>query len=177
MTVTVSITETAILRAVGDFLTGILDPACQVVRGQVNRVSEPTSDNFIVMWPLSRNRLATNIDTYNDAGDEKTLLQKTEIVVQLDVHGPVSTDNTQIITTMWRDAYGCAELAASGIDIQPLYIDGGTQAPFVNGENQYEDRWVLTAHLQANPTVMTAQQSANALQAGLIEVDAEYPPS
>lgn len=38
----------------------------QIVQGQVNRVSEPQMTDFIILWPLMRNRLATNIDDWID---------------------------------------------------------------------------------------------------------------
>ena len=98
------------------------------------------------------------------------------INVQVDVHGPNSTDNTQRLVTLFRDAYGCDFFTATGFDIQPLYIDDGQQTPFVNGEGQYEDRWVLQVKLQANPVVMTGQQFADTLSVGLKEIDVTFPP-
>lgn len=39
----------------------------QVLRGQANRVPEPQGDNFVVMTPIRKDRLETNVDTYVDA--------------------------------------------------------------------------------------------------------------
>lgn len=64
---TPSITESALQIALGDFIaaaTGL--PAGQVIIGQTNRVASPEGD-YVVMWPLRRPRLATNIDTTADA--------------------------------------------------------------------------------------------------------------
>ena len=41
-------------------------PGIQAVKGQDNRVPEPAAPNFIEMWPLSRSRIATNIDSAAD---------------------------------------------------------------------------------------------------------------
>lgn len=38
-----------------------------VIRGQINRVPEPTGSDFIVLWPIVRERLALNIDTPTDS--------------------------------------------------------------------------------------------------------------
>ena len=38
-----------------------------IIRGQVNRVPEPGQPDFIVLWPLMRDRLATNIDATTDS--------------------------------------------------------------------------------------------------------------
>lgn len=100
-----------------------------------------------------------------------------EIKVQCDVHGPNSADNAQKITTMLRDAYACDFFAASGFDIQPLYSVDPRQMPFINGESQYEYRWMVDILLQANPIVSTSEQFAGELQISLVNVDAAYPPT
>lgn len=40
--------------------------AVPIIRGQVNRVPQPKTPDYVVMWPLMRNRLATNIDVVLD---------------------------------------------------------------------------------------------------------------
>lgn len=70
----ISITESNVFTALKSALltfglqtaTGADLPAAQIVKGQVNRVPEPQPNDFIVMWPLMRNRLATNIDAWLD---------------------------------------------------------------------------------------------------------------
>ena len=70
----ISITETNVFTALKAVLltfnlqtaAGAALPAAQIVKGQVNRVPEPSPTDFIVVWPLMRNRLATNIDTWLD---------------------------------------------------------------------------------------------------------------
>lgn len=59
-------TQSNILIALRSFLLGTLPNGTEVVQGQTNRVSEPISDDFVVMTPFMQNRLATNIDTYAD---------------------------------------------------------------------------------------------------------------
>lgn len=98
------------------------------------------------------------------------------VTVQVDVHGPNSTDNTQRLVTLFRDPYGCDFFTAEGFEIAPLYIDDGSQVPFINGEGQYEDRWVLLAKLQINPIISTGQQFTTSIVTGIIDVDVEYPP-
>ena len=44
------------------------------------------------------------------------------------------------------------------------------------GKAQYEERWTFDVALQINPTITMPQQSANALQVGLLNVDRTYPP-
>ncbi len=91
--------------------------------------------------------------------------QPADCVVQMDVHGPASLDNAQIISTLFRDAYAVNYFAdhASGDSIVPLYNDDPRQMPFINGEQQYEDRYIVTVHMQVNQKIRVAQQFADQL--------------
>lgn len=62
----VSIPETALLTALRSFLLSVLPAGVEVIRGQVNRTAPPKGA-FVVMTPLTRRRLSTNVDEFNDA--------------------------------------------------------------------------------------------------------------
>ena len=174
---TPSITQDDVTTALRSFLLSILPPGVEVFIGQANRVPEPADDNFIVMTPNTRARLATTAMSWDHADPNAASLdwsEPTKIDVQLDIHGEGGTDNAQVIQTLFRSSYACDQMAASGLT--PLYCDDGQQVPFINGENQYEDRWIINAVMQATPVVSTAQQFADTLTVGVIEVDATYPP-
>ncbi len=106
----------------------------------------------------------------------KTALQAIELRVQLDVHGPASGDNVQKLSTLLRDEYATSYFDDTGLDLMALYAGDPRQVPFINGEAQWEERWTLDVALQANQIVQVPQQFADELDAGLIEVDAVYPP-
>lgn len=238
--ITVRPTQEEILAALGDFIQGILPTGTEVIVGQTNRVPEPNPGNFVVMWPILRTRLETNIEESVDtsfiasiAGTTMTvtslllgeievgaqvfgpgvttdtritalgtgtggvgtytisptqtvaskqmasgtldILQPTQLAVQLDVHGDVSADNAQIITTLLRDAYGVDALQELNSDVFPLFASEPRQIPFKNGEQQYEDRWVVEANLQANQTVVVPQQFADQVTVDVVSVEATYP--
>jgi hypothetical protein len=166
-------TEKGILTALRGFLAGVLAPGTPIIRAQVNRVPEPALPDFVLMTPLRRERQATNIDSWEYDPDASSyyLLMKTEITYQLDVHGPASAENAQIIATVLRDGYAVDAFAASGLQIAPLYASEPHEMPFVNAESQVEMRWVLEACLAANITVTIPQQFANTVNVGLISVD------
>lgn len=233
-----SLTDSNLLTSVGDFIVAVT--GIEVVQGQDNRVAEPTVSDFAVMWPTLRERLETNVTSYQDitltghfatttltvtaisgtplqigspvfgigvaantyitalgtgvgglgtytVSQSQTLPSQPlqaglvgetspmRVTVQIDVHGPSSTDNTQRLVTLFRDEYGTDFFAAYPWPVAPLYIDDGSQVPFVNGEGQYEDRWVLQAKLQINPTVSTPQQFAQTLTPAVIPVDVAVP--
>jgi hypothetical protein len=173
VTATVSLTETGILTAVRALLLSVLAASVEVVRGQQNRVTEPDADDFVLMTPILRDRLSTNVDAYMDVpgAGTRASLQATRVTVQLDVHGPNSAENAQVVSTLFRGGYACDFLAATNYAVQPLYASDPRQAPFVNGEAQYEERWTVDAVLQANIVVSTPQEFAGAVTATPVPAD------
>lgn len=187
MTLVVAPTESQVFTALRSFLLGLglaySSPQAtpvEVIKGQANRVSQPRVGDFVVMTPLRRERIETNVDAYADLfplAGVGSATQATHVVVQLDVHGPNGGDNAQVIATMLRDPYGADAFAASGFDVTPLYADDPRQVPFINAEEQYEDRWIVDAHMQANEVVTGVPvQFAAALAVELVEVEATFPP-
>lgn len=79
--------------------------------------------------------------------------QKVQVVVQLDVHGDNAFENARAISTLFRDDYGVSAIQAANAAVTPLHADEARQAPFTNGEQQYEWRWVIEATLQVDETV------------------------
>lgn len=221
-------------------MLGALGSNFPVIAGQNNRTPEPKESDFIVMWPILRNRISTNIDDSVDtsftgfivatqllvnevlfgeikigqtiygidvAADttiidfvtgtggpgiytvdvdqtaagpnfysgQTIIMQPTEVVMQLDVHGPASADNAQIISTLFRDVYATDQFALIDSNITPLFAENPRQIPFVNAEQQYENRWIIEIHLEANQSVIFPQQFADAVAVDLINVEATYP--
>lgn len=68
MSATISLTQSQIFTGLGAVLHsfGLVPPTIQIVQGQVNRVPSPAGSDYIVLWPIARNRLAMNIDTQTD---------------------------------------------------------------------------------------------------------------
>jgi hypothetical protein len=81
----IDLTDTAILTAVRNMLLQVVPSGVEVLRAQVNRVAEPNGADFIMMTPLRRERLSTNIDQDQDiiitAGIAGTLMTVTAINV------------------------------------------------------------------------------------------------
>lgn len=178
MPTTISITEDDVLAALRTFLLAIVATGVEVIVGQDNRVPEPTGDDFIVMTPLGQTRLSTNDSSYTDSGTNpgtRNFEQATRVMIQLDIHGPASADNSAMISTLFRSEYAVDVFKSSGKDISPLYCDDAKQAPFINGENQYEQRWIITAAIQYNPVTAVPQDFADTLEVNIVSVDATYP--
>jgi hypothetical protein len=182
MTLTVSPTLDAVFTKVRAYLlnptAGIVPVGTPVIRGPMNRAAQPAADHVIIT-PVLRSRIRTNVETDSDpypspGAGEVELEQGTRLDVQVDFYGAQSGDWAAIFSTIWRSEYACTHLAP---ECAPLYADEGRMIPLVTGEEQYLERWTITAVLQYNPTVTTLQEFAGAAVVDLINVDERYPPS
>ncbi len=241
MAASIDLTETQVFTVLRSFILSVI-PSIECIRGQVNRVAEPVGTDYIVMWPLFRERLKWNESSYNDvafvgsisgadltvtqiltgiiatgqfisgqgiaantsitgqvsgtpggigvytitptpqtvasttiqAGTE-SVQQGTKMTIQVDVHGPASGENAQILSTLMRDDIACQFFVDAGYNMAPLYAGDPHQAPFINGEQQFEEKWTFDAVLQINPNVTVSQQFAANVAIGLIEVYEAYP--
>lgn len=228
-------TEEAIFVALRAALLSMPDlGGVEVIRTQVNRVPEPKAADFVLMTPILRERLATNIDNATDTiitgaisgttltvltvqrgivrlgarltgngvpdgtmllerlpigtyrlstsaelsartmyAGMKAAMQETKLTIQLDIHGPASADNAQIISTLLWDEFIIQPFA--GIDAKVLYSSDPRQVPFIDAESQWENRWSVDVLLQANQIVYVPQEFADVLTPTLVEVEAIYP--
>jgi hypothetical protein len=227
------VSDDDIFEVLGDFLAAIV-PVTDVIQAQGNRVPEPSADDYVLMIPIRRERISTNVDSFQDdayvgsiaagvltvtqvlAGVVATgqipaaypalltgttvgmqlsgtpggvgtyaiapaqtvastilqagfgsYLQPTKIIIQLEVHGPHSADNSQIISTMMRDDFSYDAFVGANPNVTPLYAEDPRQMPFSNDQQQVENRWVIECAVQANITVQAPQQFAGTVDVGL----------
>lgn len=174
----VSITTAQLYTIIGQYIQAVIgvDPgtgqAVEVTRGQINLVSMP--DNaFINMQLFTSGRIRTGVHTWDSVAQTQSVEMGTKMKVRLDCYGPLGSDWATALKALWRDLYGCTFLASVGA---PLYDGEAMQGALVNGEEQYEDRWILELFLQYNPVVTVPQQSATSLKVKVVSVDQKYPP-
>lgn len=110
------------------------------------------------------------------AAGGKTVMQETRLTIQVDVFGPRAADSAQVISTLMRDSFATEFFDALGLGVSPLHADDPKQVVFVSGEQQYEDRWVLEALLQADIVVTVPQQYADSAIVPVESVDVAFPP-
>ena len=106
----------------------------------------------------------------------KTIMQASQCVVQLDFHGPNGANLSKIFTTIFRSENGVDMFAAINQNIAPLYCEDPRQMPFRDGEQQYENRYIVEANFQVNQTVSIGQQYAQALELTTLAVDLQPIP-
>jgi len=110
------------------------------------------------------------------SGGQVLAMQETQISVQIDVHGPNSADNAQVISTLMGDDYASTRISAiSGGVLSPLYAEDPRQMPFTNEQQQVENRWIVGVELQINPAVSIPQEFAGVVEVQPLDVDATYP--
>lgn len=182
MTLTVAPAFDELIVKLADFIASILpslpDPVPPVIQLQANRTSmPPPSPGFVGLTPRIQQRIATNFERWDQSEggnpDHVDLEQSVRVAVQCDFYGARSADWAVMFSTVMRSEYGCRQLAPI---VAPLYNDDPKQAPLVNGEEEYEQRWIVTAYVQYNPVTATPEQFANQLEATLTNVDVVYPP-
>ena len=164
-------TESNVFTVLGGFLTTVTGlPSGAVLQGQQNLVPQPSASDFIVMNALRRQRLTTNVDTWNQAVNTNTVLNvgtPTIVTMQADIYGPNSADNTQKVIALWRDEIAVNYFAASGFSLSPLNASEPVQSALIDGEEQYEDRWTVELNMQGNFSLAWSQQFANVATATL----------
>ena len=177
MTASATPVQNDIFQTLRTFLLGLI--TTDIIQGLPNRAAMPAGA-FISMTSLFQTRLSTNVKGYSDTyttvqgvkvyNGTKSVTQATEWTVQLDCYGESSQEWANIITTLFRDEYAAEAMAPK---LQPLYADDPKQMPIVNGEQQYEQRWVITAKLQYNPVTVINQQFFDTAVVGIHDVDHE----
>ena len=154
-----SITIDAVMEALGAFLQPFVGTDTPIIRAHQNRVPPPL-DPFVLLNEVVSVDLETPRSWYNSTEHTRKIIGPTRIDIQIDIYGPSAGDQCKAIKGVFRTPYAAAQFPAN---IQPLYCSDATMTPLVTGEEQYDERWILTASLQYNPIVTIPQQSADAL--------------
>jgi hypothetical protein len=138
-----------------------------IIRGQNNRTPMPVPA-FVKLQEVLQHALAVPIFTNNPDLNvqQATITGLNQIDVQIDFYGPSAADWSTAVETVFRSPYAADQFPPG---IAPLYCSDGRQAQLVTGEEQYENRWIITASLEYNPDVIIAQQSAVTLKPNVFE--------
>jgi hypothetical protein len=179
MTATVSPKRNDVYTALRALLQGIVggNPPPQVIIGLGNRVPMPNAP-FIAITTIGTARLDTNVDTDTDGypllPGTTSSEQATRMDLQFDFYGPQSNSWATMVSTLFRDDYSFEILAPV---CAPFYADDPIMVPLISAENQYLQRWTVTAAIQYNPVTVTAQDFSTTLDIVPINVDEEFPPA
>lgn len=187
---TPSVTDDQLFGSLGRWLQSILPAGVEVVQGFDNGVPAPRIDDpaaaqgfplgFATMQTISDRNLSTSISTFEDLGpadpaNSETLSSSVEWIVQVDFYGAAAADWSSTATRLFRTARGTAFFDNDLPGLAPLYAEDVKSAPLVDGEHQWQKRRVLMLHFNYNPSVTLAEEFADQLSAGIINVESTYP--
>lgn len=177
MTLVVAPTLDDVYTKLGTFIESVVPAGVPVIQLPVDRASMPPPvPGFVGMRAMLQARIMTNLDRWNPADVAPVAIeieQAVRLTVQLDCYGASAGDWAVMLSTVLRDEYGVTALAPV---LAPLFTDDPRFAPLIDGEEQYERRWIVPAVMQYNPVVSTPMQFADAAEADLINVDVRFPP-
>jgi hypothetical protein len=141
-----------------------------VVRHLVNRVPTPTPP-FALMSHISQTRLATNIPTLSPLAHipQIALTEDIDFCIQVDCFGEDSGGMAMAISTAFRSGEAVEFLKA--YNVAPLWADPATEIQFVNGEEQYEERWTTRLHLEYKPSISFSLPFFNSATISIMRAD------
>ncbi len=149
-----------------------------VLRIPTNRVATPSTFPYITMFPVSKTQIAWPSVAVSDPvvqPQSEGLTMPTEYQIQVDAYGPTAGDLIQILHAVLQSPNAFDYFSNQTIKgVYPIHADAPRELPLVDGEAEYELRWVMDVHLQYNPTVTTAIQTASQAVVGIINVEATY---
>lgn len=140
-------------------------PDNEVVQGYSNNVPLPNAP-FILMNIITETDLNTQINEFSGSG-KATSARSVETAMQLDFYGKESGERARVFQNLWRDYYACEWLQKC----QPLYSDNLRYIPLTNEEQNYEERWSVTAYLTYNPTITHDQDYVNSVDVSIQQID------
>lgn len=175
MTATITPVDSAALTLTRTVLLSVLPAGVEVIAGMDNGVPMPLNP-FVVMTLLSGERLAFNENTAWVGGASNpgtaTINTRVRYTVQLDFYGPGAAENAALVQTLWADDYLWATAPAN---MKPLYAEDAMKLAFINGEQIYENRWVMKVALEAINATTVTQDMATALAVSTESAIREFP--
>jgi hypothetical protein len=124
---------------------------------------------FACMTHKTQKRLGEMVSTFSPSLGQETYQQDLDFTIQLDLYGPASGDWAAVVIALWRSEMTVNFLAAYGLT--PLWADDPIEMSLVDGEEQFEERWIVMLHLNYQPSVTAAQDSMSAAKVAIINVE------
>jgi len=171
-----------------DALWGYIDAvfgstlSANIFKGFQNMTATPPGASYVVLQPgivVRQNQLRRD---YDAASLVVNVERDTEYLYQCDCYGPIAPDLANTIAIAWPSLWtsdffnGYLAMPTSGapLPVTPLYADEPQQLNIVNAELQYEQRFMLRLHLQANQTVSLPQEFFSTAPELDLTVPADY---
>lgn len=162
---TLTPTEDQIFDAVWGFVDTIFGSTISalIFKGFQNMTSTPPGTSYIVVSPGVVVRENQSVRSYDAVNGLSLNERDTHYSYQVDCYGPSGPDYANTVAIAWRTLWACEYFDGTGtvspgaLPVTPLYADEPQQLNIVNGEMQYEQRFMLKLYLQANQIVALPQ--------------------
>lgn len=182
---TLTPTEDQLFDAVWGFVGTVFGStmSANIFKGFQNMTATPAGTSYIVLSPgiaVRQNQLSRD---YDPVALVVNNLRSTNYSYQVDCYGPNGPDLATTLAIAWRTMWACdyfagqlATTPGAPLLATPLYADEAQQLNVVNGEMQYEQRFMLKLYLQANQIVALPQDFFNVPPVVTIETPADDLP-
>lgn len=143
-------------------------------QAQVNRVPMDKGE-FNILTPLRFRRLSTSREVNKDTGVQSTsymgFTEVRQAEIQVDIYGDGAGDRAIALETLFRTGYAYDAIKAIDTRVAPLYSTEAIQAPMINAENQWQERYMLTLSLQVHITIDVQQDYFDKAQITINQAD------
>ena len=166
MTATVVPNEDHVFDAVWGFIDTVFTQTMStaIFKGFQNMTSTPTG-SYIVIQPAQKVRQNQIRRDYDPTNGFVLNERDTVYSYQVDCYGPAAPDLADTIAIAWPTLWACDYFSGylatitpgAPLPATPLYADEPQQLNVVNGELQYEQRFMLKLYLQTNQVVALPQ--------------------
>lgn len=165
MAATITPSEDTVFDAIWGWVASLFDASVHpnIFKGFQNITSTPLG-SYIVLSPGIAVRQDQIRRTYDSVNDLSLNQRNTTYSYQVDCYGSQGPDFANIVAIAWRTMAACDYFDGSFNDpptaplpATPLYADEPNQLNIANGENVYEQRFMLRLFLQVNQVVSLSQ--------------------
>lgn len=129
-------------------------------QAQANRVPMDKGP-FCILTPLRFKRHSTSREIKKDTGSPTTsaigFTEVRQADIQVDIYGDNAGDRAIALETLFRTGYAYDLIKSIDERVAPLYSSEAIQAPMINGENQWQERYMVTVSLQVHITIDVPQ--------------------
>lgn len=153
--------EDQVFDALWGWVASLFDAGTQanIFKGFQNQTSTPLG-SYVVIQPGIKLRQDQARRDYVPTVPDPTIgvvnvTRGTTYSYQVDCYGQDGANMADIITIAWRSMWACDQLEVAVIT--PLYADEPQQLNLVNGEAQFEQRFMTKLYLQTNTVVALPQ--------------------
>lgn len=149
--------EDAVFNGLWLWLVQLLNVSDQVnvFKSHPNMTATPTG-TYAVIQPGVKLRQNQGTRSYDAVNGFQIVERSTTYCYQVDCYGTLAPDWADTFAVAWRSLWGCDNNPGTAL-FTPLYADEPVQLNFVNGEQNYEQRFMIKLYAQVNQTISLPQ--------------------